>query len=101
MARVNQGISNDNVLTPSGSEDHNLRNIIASERLDTPGTISYESSIPAVDLLVDRIRLGLVAVEADHREFLYGSTSAIVFTTEQFFVQFQLDPGRSQSHGCE
>jgi hypothetical protein len=55
VVREDQCIRNDNVLPSSGSEDNDLGDILAGQRLNA---------------LVDSIGFGLVTVEADDREFL-------------------------------
>ena len=79
MAREDQGIGNDDVLAATSGEDDNLGNIVASQRLDTPG--SYWSAllgeVPIAvnegNLLVDGIGLRLVAVESHNGELLTWS----------------------------
>jgi hypothetical protein len=75
VAGVDQGISDNHVLTTTSGEDNNLGNVVTSERLNTP--VRYRSALLGgsnrwldEDLLVDSIGLRLVSVESHNGELL-------------------------------
>lgn len=73
VAGVDQGIGNHDILPSPGSENDYLGNVLASERLDAPGSKDERFrtlGLSISNLLVDSISLGLVSVEAHNRELL-------------------------------